>query len=263
MEKSIMTDEGIEIISSPEKVDMADDWYEFANLQHFWIQARFSALKRHLKNINLKGSSLFEVGCGNGLIMNQFEGEYGGKVDGCDLNLFALKQARGHQGKLYCLNIFEHPQFLQKKYDGVLLMDVIEHIDNDSAFLRAAIQYVNDDGIVVINVPAINQFFSRYDVAAGHKRRYNKEMMHKLLAENNIVPLAISYWGFSLVPIVLLRKWLLKIMGSKNTIRNGFKPPNELMNRLFKVMLSAEMGVLKSPWVGTSLIAIGKVKRDA
>ena len=139
-------------------------------------------------------------------------------------------------------------------------MDVIEHIDNDSAFLRAAIQYVNDEGLVVINVPAINHFFSKYDLAAGHKRRYNKEMMHKLLAENNIVPLAISYWGFSLVPIVLLRKWLLKIIGSKNTIRNGFKPPNELTNRLFKVMLSAEIGVVKSPWVGTSLIAAVLVK---
>lgn len=262
MEKSIMTDEGIEIISSPEKVDMADDWYEFANLHHFWIQARFNALKRHLKNINLSGKSLFEVGCGNGLIINQFEQAYGATVDGCDLNLFALKQAKTQRGKLYCLNIFEHPKFLQKKYDGVLLMDVIEHIDDDSTFLRAAIQYVNDEGLVLINVPAINHFFSKYDVAAGHKRRYDKEMMRKLLTENNIEPLVISYWGLSLVPIVLLRKLLLKITGSKNIIKNGFKPPNELMNRLFKVMLSTETGIIKSPWIGTSLIAVGKVRRN-
>ena len=58
-----------------------------------------------------------KFGFGNGVIMSQFEREYGAKVDGCDLNLFALKQARGHRGNSYCLNIFEHPQFLQKKYD--------------------------------------------------------------------------------------------------------------------------------------------------
>lgn len=263
MERNTTVSDDIEIISPPEKVDMADDWYEFANLHHFWIKARFDALKLHLNKIDLRGSKLFEVGCGNGMIINQFEREYNATVDGCDLNMLALRQAKGHRGKLYCLNIFEPPKDFVKKYDGVLLMDVIEHIDDDSTFLKASIQYVKDDGLVMINVPAINLFFSKYDTAAGHKRRYNKTMMRKVLGENNITPLAIYYWGFTLVPVVLLRKLVLKIFGGKNTIRTGFHPPNEFTNRMFNGILSLENRLMNSPWIGTSLIAIGKVNRNA
>ncbi len=262
MEKNITTDDNIQILSPPEKVDMADDWYEFATLEHFWIQARFRSLKAHLKKIDLSQSTLFEVGCGNGLIINQFEKEYQATVDGCDLNMLALKQAKDHRGKLYCLNIFEPPRSFQRKYDGVLLMDVIEHIDDDSTFLNAALEFVDDDGIVMINVPALNAFFSQYDVAAGHKRRYDKEMMRRLFEKNHITPIAISYWGLTLVPIVLLRKLVLKLAGGKNTIRTGFNPPNEFINRMFKAMLAVETRLFKSPWIGTSLIAIGKINRN-
>jgi 2-polyprenyl-3-methyl-5-hydroxy-6-metoxy-1,4-benzoquinol methylase len=261
MERNTTINKNIEIISPPEKVDMADDWYNFANLNHFWIQARFDALKTHLSEVDLSGTRLFEVGCGNGLIINQFEDAFNTTVDGCDLNMLALNQAKDNRGKLYCLNIFESPQSFIKKYDGVLLMDVIEHIGDDNTFLNAACQFVKDEGIVMINVPAINSFFSKYDTAAGHKRRYDKEMMLKLFRHNNITPLSIAYWGLTMVPILLLRKLVLGISSGNNTIKTGFQPPNQLANRMLKGTLSLENAVFKSPFIGTSLIAIGKLNR--
>ena len=58
-------------------------------------------------------------------------------------------------------------------YDMILLMDVIEHIDDDVGFLTAALKHLKSDGVVVINVPAHMSFYSKYDEVAGHKRRYN------------------------------------------------------------------------------------------
>ena len=108
----------IEILSAPEKVDMADEWYEFVSLQHFWIKARFNAAKRDSLINSLSNVKLFEIGCGNGLIIRQFESLSGVTVDGCDLNMFALNQIEYTNGRLFCLNIFEKPEALINQYDG-------------------------------------------------------------------------------------------------------------------------------------------------
>jgi 2-polyprenyl-3-methyl-5-hydroxy-6-metoxy-1,4-benzoquinol methylase len=260
MEKNMTTRE-IELISDPEKVDMADDWYDFAEPNHFWIRGRYNALEKLLPGaIDYSTCRFLEIGCGNGLIIDQFERFLNTTVDGCDLNLLALNKITNLKGDLYCLNIFDKPEKLLNKYDGILLMDVIEHIDDDSAFLKTATKYLKKGGLVIINVPSINFFYSRYDIAAGHKRRYSKKMMKNLFDKNDIELVRISYWGLTLVPIVLLRKLLLRIVNNNDTIKNGFKPPNETFNKVLDKILRWETKLVKSPFIGTSLIAIGRIR---
>ena len=57
-------------------------------------------------------------------------------------------------------------------YDAVFLLDVIEHIPDDTAFLIAALQHLRRGGLIIVNVPASMLFFSDYDRVAGHVRRY-------------------------------------------------------------------------------------------
>ena len=65
-------------------------------------------------------------------------------------------------------------------YDLVLLMDVIEHVDDDTAFLKTSLAHLKPGGIVVINVPAHMAFYSKYDEVAGHKRRYSTADLRSL-----------------------------------------------------------------------------------
>ena len=247
------------ILSPSEEVDMADAWYEYASLDHFWIQSRFDAILKVPIAKQLFNKRLFEIGCGNGLILNQFESYFNIAVDGCDLNPFALEQIENARGKIYSLNIFDKPKELVGKYDGVLLMDVIEHIDNDALFLKTACQYLVAGGLVIINVPALNSLFSKYDVMAGHKRRYTKKMMETLFKECGIEKVSIEYWGFSMIPIAWLRKFMLMFTPDEKVIKSGFRPPNKLMNLLLKKLMQLENVLMKSPPKGTSLVAIGKI----
>jgi len=57
-------------------------------------------------------------------------------------------------------------------YDVVLLLDVIEHLDDDVAGLRAARRCLRDEGLLVVAVPAYPSLWSAHDVALGHRRRY-------------------------------------------------------------------------------------------
>ena len=67
----------IEFISEPASVNMADDWFEIATADHFWIRRRFEVARKMLRSCNLTGSRVAEVGCGHGLVQRQFEERFG------------------------------------------------------------------------------------------------------------------------------------------------------------------------------------------
>jgi SAM-dependent methyltransferase len=67
-------------------------------------------------------------------------------------------------------------------FDVVLMLDVIEHIADDAAFLDTSIlPHLADDSVVIISVPAYQRLFSSHDEALGHHRRYSPRQLRDLL----------------------------------------------------------------------------------
>ena len=246
-------------LSKAEGVSMDEAWFDIAPIEHFWIQWRFQAIIINKILIDFSDKRLFEIGCGHGMVMKQFETLHNIVVDGCDLNPNALKLIEKGKGDIYLLNIYDEPPQLLQKYDGILLMDVLEHIENDTEFLQTSCKYLQNEGLVIINVPALNLLFSKYDRKTGHIRRYDKKTLRKLFVDNNIELVSLHYWGFSLIPIVFLRKLVLIFTKDKNIVNTGFKLPGKLTNRFFSLLMKLELLLCKSPIVGSSLIAIGKL----
>lgn len=255
------TTENFERLSETSLVSMSDEWFEYANMDHFWMLWRLNILRKIFKKIDLKGKSMLEIGCGNGIFKAQLEKE-GYTIDGCDLNITALKYAEKGKGRLLLYNIFDKKIELMNKYDCIFLMDVIEHIDNEAFFVKTAMEHAVDKGYIVFNVPAHNYLFSKYDIEAGHLRRYNKKKIKELFKSCNISEIYIGYWGFLLIPIALLRKIYL-IIFPKNIIKSGFKPPNRFFNFLFKILMYMELLLPFMRFTGTSLVAIGKINKSS
>ena len=134
------------------------------------------------------------------------ERDLGIPVDGCDLNRTALEMAKPGKGKLFIYNVLDQDPSLLGRYDAVFLLDVIEHIDDDLAFLRAALRHLRSGGLVVINVPASMLLFSDYDRVAGHLRRYTPASLKTLLRQCGAEGETIQRWGLSMVPLLLARK---------------------------------------------------------
>lgn len=59
-----------------------------------------------------------------------------------------------------------------RRFDVALLCDVIEHVEDDVALLRAVVDRVVAGGHVIVTVPAWPRLFSTHDRALGHHRRY-------------------------------------------------------------------------------------------
>lgn len=68
-------------------------------------------------------------------------------------------------------------------FDLALLLDVIEHIEDDAAFLDdSVLPHLTDRSIVIVSVPAHPRLFSSHDDALAHHRRYTPGALRELLA---------------------------------------------------------------------------------
>jgi phospholipid N-methyltransferase len=67
-----------------------------------------------------------------------------------------------------------------EKFDTILYIDVLEHIEKDCKEIQAAASLLNDDGKIIVLSPAHNYLYSAFDNKIGHYRRYNKKKLINL-----------------------------------------------------------------------------------
>jgi 2-polyprenyl-3-methyl-5-hydroxy-6-metoxy-1,4-benzoquinol methylase len=61
-----------------------------------------------------------------------------------------------------------------RRFDAILYLDVLEHIEDDSAEMRRAAEHLYPGGCVIVLAPAHQWLFTPFDAAIGHFRRYSK-----------------------------------------------------------------------------------------
>jgi len=250
----------IEVLSRPQTVSMAAEWFEFATADHFWMQWRHRLLVRMLKHSGVLVRRALEIGCGHGVARDMLERDFDFPVDGCDLNRTALDMAKPGRGQLFVYDIFDQAPSLLGHYDAVFLLDVIEHITDDAAFLSAALRHLRPGGLSVINVPAGPYLSSAYDRVAGHLRRYTPSGLATLLNRCGMETHAIWPWGLSMVPLLLARKTLMRRAKAADVIRAGFVPPNGLSRLLLHGLKNIETALPFPMPFGTSILASGQLR---
>ena len=65
------------------------------------------------------------------------------------------------------------------RYNTILYIDVLEHIEDDSGELHRASSLLDTGGYLVVMAPALNWLYSPFDKAIGHYRRYNRSLLRK------------------------------------------------------------------------------------
>lgn len=82
-------------------------------------------------------------------------------------------------------NIPEHYELRQgtltaletsERFDSILYIDVLEHIENDESEITLAAEHLAAYGYLIILAPAYPFLFSEFDEAIGHYRRYTRGM---------------------------------------------------------------------------------------
>ena len=66
---------------------------------------------------------------------------------------------------------------INRKFDVILYIDVLEHIQDSKSELACASELLHNDGHLIILAPAHPNLYSKFDDAIGHFRRYNKRLL--------------------------------------------------------------------------------------
>jgi len=69
------------------------------------------------------------------------------------------------------------------KYDAILYLDVLEHIENDRAEMAAAAEKLAPSGKLIVLSPAFPSVYSPFDAAIGHYRRYTRGSLRAIKPE--------------------------------------------------------------------------------
>ena len=100
----------------------------------------------------------------------------------------------------------------QQLFDLVIMLDVLEHIEDDKTFLaRNVVPRLKPESKIVISVPAHPSLFTSHDVFLGHHRRYTRR---QLLSVSRAF-FRINEHGYLFTTLALVRL-LQRITTSKN-----------------------------------------------
>lgn len=129
--------------------------------------------------------------------------------------------------------------------DFLLLMDVLEHIDDDFWFFSEWLSKMPPASYVLLTVPADPKLWSQHDVAFGHHRRYDKRRLQQLWEGLPITVALLSYYNALLYPLIrgirAVNRWQGTSFGEDGT---DFKTPPRILNGLLTRIFSAETRVL-------------------
>lgn len=100
----------------------------------------------------------------------------------------------------------EDADFTEGSLDAAGAFDVIEHLEDDDAFVAAIHRLLRPGGRLYCSVPAINALWSAEDVRAGHFRRYTRQTLSDLMHRNSMeVEFLTPIFAWLIGPVWCLR----------------------------------------------------------
>lgn len=207
--------------------------------EHFWFVARnemiISLIQSYVKKMD--GKRFLDVGCGTGVIVSKLE-TLGMVPTGLDINAAALRYAakRTHSTLVRSSLSQYHPK---EKFQAAGAFDVVEHVQDDGAFVRQCGALLEKGGLLFLTVPANPQLWSVVDTLSGHQRRYTKASLISLLEGNGFRIRYIGYWNAMLMPVYVMWRFVGGIKRG-DIMQSYLKAPKSPVNAVLLALLRLE-----------------------
>jgi hypothetical protein len=220
--------------------------------RHPWEVARVSVIKRYLFRHVDTPIAVMDIGCGDAFVIEKLAEDFPGvPFYGVDTALDD-KLIEEYSGRIRnpAVHLYRTTDELPPEaghISAVLLLDVMEHIRDDSDFLRQIIKlpHISDATVWIITVPAFNSLFTIHDTWLGHFRRYTLRSLDKTLHHAGLVPIYTGYLFFSLFLARAIQKAYQKLKKPKESHMTGIGgwKPHPFLDPLIVFFLRADVAL--------------------
>lgn len=235
--------------------------------RHPWEWARFEVIRHFIKKHYISNAQavVLDVGCGDTFVLNQLQkqmpqAQYYAIDTAFTEDIINEFQQEG-------ISLLDNIDALNQKIDKadlVFLMDVIEHIEDDESFLKNLVskEYIDDDTLFIITVPAYQSLFSEHDVFLKHFRRYSRKALTNTLENAGFEIIENGYFFSSLLAPRLFSLAKEKLIGKSKSLGlagwKGSKKQSKLVKDIlyldFKITNLMHRIGLKLPGLSTYAI---------
>lgn len=204
---------------------------------HWWYRARRDILHDYVSRYAglPRNARILEIGCGTGHnlpMLARF-----GEVDAIEIDPAARQIASERLGKpVGEAPLPELPGVERGAYDMVAVLDVVEHIGDDVAALRAMSACLKPGGRILIAVPAHQWMWSAHDVVNHHHRRYSKRTLRRAIEQAGLRAERMRWFNSLLFPLAAAARIAGRITGRDDS--DDSPPPgpvNKLFERIFRL----------------------------
>jgi SAM-dependent methyltransferase len=231
---------------------------------NFWFRSRNRLILWALRLFLPETRKFLEVGCGTGFVLAAIADAFPRiEVYGSEASADGLSYAdsRAPRARLFPMNILDMP--FREEFDAIGAFDVLEHLDDDEAVLRAVARALKPGGGLIATVPQHRFLWSEIDVFSGHRRRYEPaELEAKARAAGLSVVLSTSFVSLLLPLVFASRRRYRKEFGERDA--DSELATGGLAGFLLEAALGLELRLIelgvRFPFGSSRLIVARKLK---
>jgi SAM-dependent methyltransferase len=227
----------------PEMTTEQFDLHASIEDKHWWFAGRRRIVSKLIRSHTpaSEGTTIVDVGCGTGGMVGALVREYDCVGLDPSREAVSMAQARFPQARFICGNDLKLIGHLKERSNLYLLLDVLEHLSDDSRFFSEFFGALAPGSSILLTVPADMSLWSPHDINYGHYRRYDKIRLAQVWSDLPVEVLLFSYFNATLYPLVKAVRLFTQLRGrSWGYAGTDLSLPPALLNRLLTTILGRE-----------------------
>jgi SAM-dependent methyltransferase len=182
-----------------------------AERRHFWFVSRAALLGWAVRRYFPRAQSILEVGCGTGSVTAALRQAFpAATIVAGDAEPGGLVYARRTVPSAHFLQLDICRMPLRTEFDVAGAFDVIEHIDDDEAALKAMRAAIRPGGGVLITVPQHPSLWSASDEFSRHRRRYTRRTLRAKIEAAGLRVVRLTSFASIMPPLMVLSRLMLR-----------------------------------------------------
>lgn len=203
---------------------------------HWYYKSKTNAMMRLLSGAS--PSVILDIGAGSGFFSKKLLSSTAAKEAWCVDISYEQDSDDTEAGK----TVYFRRSVDKVNAELVLLMDVLEHVDDDVGLLKDYVYKVPSGTKFLISVPAFQFLWSGHDVFLEHKRRYRLNQMEDVVRQAGLRVKHGAYYFGAVFPIaVAIRMASNLLQRGRGKAQSQLSLHHPLVNGALAAMSSAEM----------------------